>query len=327
MAEPGDEVRVTSGEYTDPFRTVRSGEQGAPITITGPADAVQRRIGIVNHSHIHIKGITFNGLRNPDSPDDPSSYETVLVHCTPPENRETYLENIVCAPAGVGNSRRPLMLFERTKNLEIGPLEVIGMAGAEFILNEESQSQAGEVIYIGQPTTTVERDSYPWETLDQTRNVHVHHIDNSAGHPHSELVNTKLGTRNILIEYCTNGGGTQNNGSHPSAAVRFESHNATLRWSDLRNGEGYGVEVVGQRDWLRDRDDPVMDPDQAGTGHSIYTNRIVDFGEKAIQFTAPVADQRILCGNKITGEADGSSTTTCPTDVPSGSGIGHASGE
>lgn len=327
-AMPGDEVRVAPGEYRDFFKTVRSGEPGAPITITGPASAIRRRIAVINHSHIHLRGMTFNGLKNPDAPEDPSSYEVVLVHCQPPEDSETYLEDIVCAPAGIGNSRRPQMLFERTKNLEIGPLEVIGMAGAEFILDQESQAQAGEIIYLGQPTGTVERDSYPWETLDQTRNVHVHHIDNSAGHPHSELVNTKLGTRDVLVEYCTSHGGSQNNSSRsPPAEVRFESQDATLRWCDLRDGTGYGVQVVAQQDWLEQRDDPVMAPEQAGINHSIYENRITGFAENAIMLNEASEKQGRICGNMIPTASNSHHTEPCDASTPDGDGIGTTGGD
>lgn len=332
QAEPGQTVHVMDGEYRESVNTVRPGRPDAPITIAGGANAVLRSTSngqvtlSISHSHIHLRGLTINGLHDPSNPDDPDSYQQRLVHGIPPGTKD-YLEDIVCAPAGIGNAARPLMLFNRTKHLEIGPTEIIGMAGAVYVLGD-AEDHTGEIIYLGTPPEIALREEprpmYPWDGLDQTRHVHIHHIDNSAGHPHSELVNTKLGTRDVLVEYCTSLGGSQNAEPYPTAEVRFQGHDATLRWSELRGGDGYGVHVVQHRDLLRRHPQAAVAPEQSGTAHSIYGNVITGFGKRALELTTGRGAQRVLCGNVVPAADHGSVLRACPSDLPAGDGIGHA---
>lgn len=337
-ARPGDTVRVAPGEYQEdhapgaPLQTIRDGAPDAPITVTGPEDAVlhPNEAGPalrIKHSHVRLTGLTIDGLLDPDSPDSVESYSRgSLLHVRPPAETDDYLEDIVCAPAAIGKSGRPLMVFERTKHLEVGPLRVVGLAGAEYVVGDKA-SHVGEIVYLGQPPSTVDREDYPWDELDQTRHVRVHHIDNSAGHPHSELVNTKIGTRDVLVEYCTSTGGSHNAESFPSAEVRFQSYDATVRWCDLRNGRGDGVHIVHHRPWLRDREDPAVTPDQSGTMHSIYGNVIEGFDGRALRISTTPDEQRVICGNETTGPTDGETGAPCPTDLPDGDGIGHLGGD
>lgn len=337
LAHPGDTIHVKPGEYHESIRTVRLGTAAEPITITGSATAVIRGdpesyfVFRIRHSHIQFRGLTIDGLRNPDRPEDPASYMQTLIHSLPPFTTDEYLEDIVIAPARIGNAGRPFMVFNRTKNLEIGPTKVIGLAGAEYNLGD-IRNHVGEIVYLGKPPGTAlgvePKPDYPWRSLDETRHVHIHHIDNSAGHPHSELVNTKLGTRDVLIEYCTDGGGSQNSEPRPSASIRFQSYGATVRWSDLRNGHGYGVHVqAGSKGILAEVDEPAVSQDTIGTGHSIHGNRIRGFDDGPIRFDATTPDeQKILCGNEFPESTAGSPSEPCPGNVPNGDGTGHIGG-
>ena len=333
-ATPGDTVQVHAGTYQEQFRTIRDGTPEQPITVTGPPDALLHPPADgpavwIKNNHIRLTGLTIDGLLNPAKPEELSSYsDDHLLDCRPPDTSNTYLEDIVVAPHALGNSERAMTVFERTKHLEIGPFKVIGIAGAGFLFGD-NHTHVGEIIYLGQPPSTVERDSYPWPHIDQSRHIHVHHIDNSAGYPHSELVNTKLGTYDVLVEYCTDGGGSQNTESEPSASISFTGHNATLRWCDLRNGQGRGVEVLGGgSDWLADREDPPIAPQTVGTGHAIYGNTIKGFDDRAlnIEYTSP-EEQRALCGNNITGNANAEPQKACPSSIPKGNGIGYTGGD
>lgn len=331
VAQPGETIHVGDGEYNETIDTIRSGTTDSPITIKGSKDAVVRgdpeanTILTISHSHIHLRGLTFNGLQNPSEPDEPDSYIQKLIHCIPPFDTDEYLEDIVIAPAGIGNAYRPLMLFNRTKHLEIGPTKIIGLAGAVYVLGD-AEDHTGEIIYLGKPPENAlqvePRPDYPWEGLDQSRHVHIHHIDNSAGHPHAELVNTKLGTRDVVVEYCTSLGGSMNTEPYPTADVRFQSYDATLRWSHLHGGEGYGVHIVDHRDLLREYGAAVA-PETSGTRHSIYENVITGFGEDGIKITTSAEEQQILCGNVVTGSTDGDPLIHCPNGISEGDGIGH----
>jgi hypothetical protein len=221
-----------------------------------------------------------------------------------------------------------MILINRAKNLEIGPLKVAGLGGAMYNAPDaEGQGHVGEIVYLGTPPEVALQDEprpyYPWNGLDQTRNVHIHHIDNSAGHPHAEMVNTKLGTRNVLVEYCTSLGGSNNTEPYQTAEVRFQSHEATLRWCNLQNGQGHGVDIVSHRNILANHPEAEMSPDQSGVGHSIYGNILWNFGAQTVAMRPDPSTQKKLCGNTFTGLAEGNPLQACSSDVPTGDGIGH----
>lgn len=331
-ASPGERIHVLDGEYQEQIHTVRAGQPGSPITITGSPDAVLRgvadRIGVfrIRHSHIHLRGLTITGLHDPDRPDSPDSYVQAIVRVLPRFETEDYVENLVLAPAGIGHSYRTLFLLTRVKDVEIGPTEVVGLAGAVYVLGD-AEDHTGEIVYLGTPPEIAlheePRPHYPWEGLDEGRRVHIHHLDNSAGHPHSELVNTKLGTRDVLVEFCTSLGGSQNTEPYPTAEVRFQSHEATLRWSEIRNGQGYGVHVVQHDSILEDHPGAAMAPNEAGTDHSVYGNVITGFGDGPFSLSTGYNAQRLVCGNVVTGDVDGNPVVTCPPETPTDEGIGH----
>lgn len=344
-AQPGDSIEVTSGEYFEdhapgePLRTVRDGRPDAPITITGPEDAILRPSLRIKHSHIRLTGLTLEGLVDPDNRDDPDSYMGYPVGIQPMPDSEEYIEDIVCAPAAVGYAPHALIRVLRTKNLEIGPLRVSGLAGASWVLNQEPNRHAGEIIYLGAPPGMYDNEEYPWSGIDRTRNVHVHHIDNSEGHPHSELVDAKVGTENILVEYCTDGGGSQNTESYPPVSVILDGYNSTVRWCDLRDGDGYAVSLTEDGEVVNERFGIDIPDEVIGTDHSVYGNQVSGFEEEDLKlvFTEP-GDQKVLCENEMSGIAaighdhpwrvvDYDLNQSCSSDVPEGDGIGHTGGD
>lgn len=80
-ARAGTTIHVQPGTYTNRVSTVRGGTPENPITITGPREAVFNANGPfeINHSHVHLRGLTFDGLHTPSAPDDIDSYsESIL---------------------------------------------------------------------------------------------------------------------------------------------------------------------------------------------------------------------------------------------------------
>ena len=339
-AKPGHTVEVTAGEYhegdtpEEVLKTVRHGEPDAPITITGPEDAILRPSFQIRHSHIRLTGLTIEGLVDPDNPDDPESYyqKTDPIFISPSHKKDEYLRDIVCAPHGVGYGANGLINVFRTIGLDIGPLEVTGIAGAAWILPNKPNKHAGEIVYLGSPPGIVYEDFYPWYGLDQTRDVHIHHIDNSSGHPHSELVDAKLGTRNVLIEYCTDGGGSQITEPYNGCSIGLRGHDATVRWCELRDGDGHGFKLTDSTEWLKEHEDSVIDPEE-NPDNSIYGNTIAGFDVTAIELHGSLAEQGTICGNDISEPddlsvpTDKSATDSCPAEIPDGDGIGHLGGE
>ena len=84
--------------------------------------------------------------------------------------------------------------------MEIGEFNVIGPAGLQYLLGSQ-QGWFGEIVYLG--TFLGDMHRYDGIGIDQPNGIHGHQIDNSAGHPHSELVDAKLRTHDRTIEYCT----------------------------------------------------------------------------------------------------------------------------
>lgn len=342
VAGPGDTVRVASGEYVERIEPPNGGEPGEPITITGPPDAVIRsdpaeyNVVLIRESHVHLRGLSIDGLENPDAPGDVDSYSRAqLVQLRPPKHVDRYLRDVVIAPHRIGNTMKSLVSVERSRNVEVGPFRVIGPAGAGYLYTDEA-GHNGEIVYVGTSPSNLGTDWHPWTEYDRTADVHVHHVDNSAGHPHSELVNTKLGTHDVTVEYCTDGGGSQNTEDYPAASVRLQSYGATVRWCDLRDGGGFGVEVASHTahdaQERKSAEELTEAERRGGTDNAIYGNRVTGFEEGAFDF--PDADlgqdsaaQRLFCGNQYDGETDGEPGVPCPGSVPEGEGTGHTGGD
>jgi len=316
VAEPGDTVSVPPGSYDEKITTTRSGREEAPITITGPASAVLRgntdEYGIVriNHSHVHLRGLTVEGLVDPERPDQLDAYVPgQLIQTRPPTSSDEYLRNLVVAPHRIGYSRASLIGLERTDGAVIGPTTVTGRAGADYMLGD-ARSRNGELLYIGTSRTNLGSDWHPWTEPDRTRNVTIQHIDNSAGHAHAEGVDIKEGTRDITVEYMTDRNAGHVGLNEVAATVSFKSHGSTVRWCDISNTP-IGVEFA---------------PNQGVEGNDLYGCRIRDFDVSGIIFESPkttAQEQGRVCGNRVAG-FDSPQLSGCPGGVPSSDQIGYS---
>lgn len=338
QVKPGDTVRVKPGRYLQPVQTVRGGTAGHPITITGPPDAVFNADGPfeINHSHVHLRGLTFDGLYQPSSPDDPESYsESILQinesfherikrgeHSPESVSEENYLQNVVVKPHAVGNCRADFIKVHWSKNVEISEFKVIGPAGVKF-LKGDAAGHNSEIIYLGNAP------SKGWPP-DLTRNIHVHHIDNSAGYPHSELVDCKTGTSDVTIEYCTDAGGSVEAITDDSntGAIHIGGNDITVRWNILSGGAQDGIDIGSHIAVSGAPPDAYSD---GGTNNTIYGNRLLDNRGMAVQFSYPndqgEDEQRAICGNEYNGPTHGSPDKKCPDGLPEGDGIGDLGGD
>lgn len=334
-AEPGVTVRVAPGEYREKIITSQSGNPDAPITISGPPDAILRgasdRYGIIriNHSHIHIRGLTIVGLLEPEKPEQLSAYmRGQLIQTRPPKESDEYLENIVIAPDKIGYSRKSLVGLERTKQAEIGPFRVIGHAGAKYTVTSADGGN-GEIVYIGTSPSNLGTNWHPWTDLDETRDIHVHHIDNSAGYAHSEIVNAKPGTARVIVEYCSDlGGAFIRPDWEKLGAINVAGNDCRIRRNDIQNNQTGGVTVhIGRS----------VDPwnELIGQDNRIYGNRILQNSHKAITVNMTNTEGEyqgdfgpdLVCGNEYDGDTDENPDQACPDSVPEGEGIGHLGGD
>jgi len=339
--EPGQTVYLQPGEYRGRVVTIRPGEPDSPITITGSEDAVIRPSREtdeqyyypikIQHSHYRLTGVTITGLMDPSAPEQVDSYTTRLLQVSARPESSAYVEDVVIAPHGIGHTQRAMISVVRVKDSEFGPFKVIGPAGVQY-LYDDPVSHIGEIIYIGQPLQVYAdgADGYFWDTYEQTRNIRIHHIDNSEGYHHAEMVDCKDGTRNITIEYCTDAGGSQNNEPFSAQSIHVRGHDCTFRWNRLADGEGNGIEVYKPGS---DEVYPEFGFDQAvvdriATDNEIYGNEISGFGGEAIAFDEDTIDaQRHVCGNDIEGSTNGDPEKECPAELPAGDGIGHTGGD
>lgn len=353
-ATPGDTVFVTAGHYFETVTTVRDGNPTRPITVTGPPDAVlhgERESTwaagfVVEHNHVHLTGLTLDGLRRPAQPTDPMSYAN-LNYYTPYPDREEYLRGLVVKPHAVGNVRQAAVKIGKANDVEIGAFRVIGPAGIQHLYGGK-EGHNGEIVYIGTAPDAFggPGPDIPGE-IDESSNYYIHHIDNTEGHEHAELVDVKAGVSDVLIEYCTDMGGAAQYvlpgaDETAEAAMHIGGNEVTLRWSSIEHSHGQAVKVgsweVAHPEEFEENvgfplPDAVLD---TGRNNSIYRNRFLDNRGMAIQYPTVGGEiaagygpreQDTICGNGYTGTSHGNPGESCPSKVPSGDGVGHTGGE
>lgn len=338
-ARPGDTIHVAPGVYREEVHTERGGRPGDPITITGPPDAVWKAHEFTNtlfdvaHSHIHVKGLTMDGLINEDQAFETSdAYAGTIVNISPwrthlDDELESvdYLEDIVIEPARIGNCTGNMIFVTRLQGGSIGGFEVIGPAGMDFHPDVEDpiESHVGEILYVG--TTVDDLDErYPWDSLDRTRDLRIHNIDNSEGYHHSQFIDLKIGTENIIVENCTDRGAGQTTDAATAGAIDIKGNDHTIRWNDL--GECLWGMQFGA--WVPEPHDHHADAGDWARYNEVYGNYIHGFSEGALRFydarDVTPEDQDVLCGNEIEDDDETYeyATESCGVDIPEGDGIG-----
>lgn len=344
-AHPGQTVYVLPGRYTDITKTVRNGASGEPITLTGPPDAVfhggdgsgegEQAENFdpieINHSHIHITGLTLDGLLDRENPDVLESYARANVQIMPKydgDGKPPLLNDIKVKPHAVGNTRGNCVHVFSAENVEVGEFELIGPAGIDHFVWEQP-GHDGEVVYIGSAPNGWRKHFN--EHVDRTRNVHVHHIDASAGYVHSEIADAKIGTTNVLIEYCTSVGAVSDRQTGGGAGLHLGGEFGVARWNVITRSSPMGI-FVGN--W----GEPDERVPEAGTNNAVYGNRVEESFEKFTAVNSEVKDIALsveiseedmihYCGNEFDGSVDGNPGKPCPEGIPTRDGIGHLGGE
>lgn len=347
VADPGDTVYVHPGEYVEEVEADVGGDSENPVTLTGPEDAVLKPPEgyegpalAIDKSYFHLTGLTITGLYDPDAPKDPASYhrDKLISINSDADGPDDYLEGLVVSPHALGGAGQALINSVQFKDSSVGGFKVIGPAGTKWIFDDD-EGHNGEVVYLG--TAPDNRLDRGYDTYDRTRNIRVHHIDNSEGHLHSELVDCKAGVENVTIEYCTDGGGAKSNDSYYTRSISMDGMSCTVRWNIFRDIHGYGVRI-GPQSYISDINfvdsEPQTEYDRRlGTNHAIYGNVFAGCTSDAIDFlresmrpgraTNPLPeDQRVFCGNLYDGHSDGHSAAENCGDGPTSEGIGHLGG-
>jgi hypothetical protein len=343
-AEPGTTISLQPGVHTtaEPGRPVgitrRSGTPDAPIRITGPPEAIVRGpptelsskpLFHIIHSHVHIDGITLNGLTKPTEAENHRWYRPQLVLCSPPTWKDSYpdyLTNVKIKPRAVGNARKKLISAYRANRLEIGEFEIIGPAGVGWFHGEQTGYVLGSIVSLGRSSNNFGKPHYPWEGPDESHDIRVHHIANLEEHRHTELVVTHSGNHDVTIEYCTDTGGMTRSGVHLAAAQ------SKVRWCEFTNSPENGVSVTVPP--MKERGSyeafsTIPEKRFPGRNNNIYGNKLVENEGGWIGFSSPewiengLEQQGTVCGN-IT---DRETASECPASVPHAETIGYTGGD
>jgi halocyanin-like protein len=314
-ASPGDTIELASGEYREELWTTRDGTSDEPITLTGPSDAVIRpppgasHALRIAHSHVHVRGMTIDGLLEPDRKyEDYAAWVDRCVFITPVSRYDAetdegpeYLYDVVVEPSRMGNCARAMVQIQRLRDAAIGNFEVIGPPGMQFDRRVDNHEigHVREIVYVGSPETHRGEPYYKYDTLDRSQNVRIHHIDNSAGYRHNELVDVKLGSSDVTVEYCTTRNAGHNTEGEVNAAIDLKGNDCTVRYNDIGDSPlpfSFGAwapsDDVNGGDWSQNNEI---------IGNHVHGFAAGPFRMRNEGDVGPVSfeDQRVFCGNRI----------------------------
>lgn len=284
-AGPGERVALAAGAYRQDFRSRRDGTATAPITISGPPDAVvhgagRSRVVEINHDHITLEGFTIDGLWG--RPDRQEGYRDKLLYAvgTRPGDGVVGLRVLYMAFANAGGECLRLRYFAQHNEVAHSSFSACGVYDFRFA----DGGKNGEAVYIGTARSQLGDGRSPTADLDQSSYNWVHHNRFDTGG--NECVDIKEGSAENIVEHnsCTG----QRDPS--SAGLDARGDRNTFRGNHIYGNVGAGVRLGG-----RDRGD--------GVDNAVYHNTIVGNRGGGIKVVRP--RQGRLCGNELRDNAGG----------------------
>lgn len=270
-AQPGTVIELAPGDYLQDVRTVRDGRADAPITISGPSDAVVRGAGNtyvveMDHDHHVLEGFTINGRFGKDRKD---GYRKKLIYAQ--GEPDAPLEGLRVLDMTLTGALDECLRLRYSEGSEIARNRIEG-CGLEDFRFDVGTDKNGEGVYIG---TSPSQTSTP----DQSRLNHVHDNTINGG---GECVDIKEAATANLIEdnVCTG------QLDPDSGAINVRGNENVVRGNTVNGGKGAGVRLGGAT-----ADD--------GTANDIVGNTLGDNEVGGIKFMA--APQGKVCGNTVTG--------------------------
>lgn len=280
LAQPGDVIHLAAGEYYQDVVSVRNGNANAPITITGPKDAIIRgggngRIFEINHDYLTLDGFTINGLHG--DPANPNGYRDKLLYVHGQQLRRGVIGlrvlNMTLANAG-GECIR-LRYF--VQNSEIANSTIRNCGVHDFLFNAGGKN--GEGIYIGTSSTQWNDGKNPTADPDETNNNWIHH--NLIVTQGNECVEVKEGATGNIIEHNDCSGQQDPN----SGGFGLRGSGNILRYNRSYGNIGAGVRLGGHE----------VGGILYGQNNDVYSNEI--FGNQAGGIKFQVDNQGTVCGN------------------------------
>jgi hypothetical protein len=298
IAQPGDTIELTPGNYYQDVVTVRDGQPDAPITITGSANTVIRgyrnnRIFQVFHDHIILNGFTIDGY-NPNG-EGIGGYTDKLLYVlgNAPYNGVNGLRVINMAFRNAGGECVRLRYYAQHNEIAYSTFVNCGRYDFEF----GQDGVVGEGLYIGTSSNQWGDGKNPTADADVTAYNWVHH--NYFQTNGNECVELKEGAIDNLIEHnvCT-GQYDENSGGMVS-----RGNSNTFRNNEIYGNVGAGIRVGGH----------LVNGIQYGIGNHIYSNTIHhnDYGGIKLM----ISGQGIVCGNVLYDNAGGDIVGTYADEI------------
>ena len=311
LAQPGDTIHLAPGHYKQDIQSVRAGEEGAPITITGSANAVvhgiaSNRMVQIHHDYITLQGFTLDGLREGDDPERMGSYREKLLYAIgyEPQDGVNHLRILNMTFRNAGEECVRLRYFAQHNEIAYSTFENCGVYDFKF----SADGVVGEAIYMG--TSSKQWDDGKNMTVepDQTSFNWIHHnMMNTQG---NECVEGKEGTSHNVIEYniCT---GQKDPNSGGIVSRGFEN---IIRFNEIYGNVGAGIRLGGH----------LVEGIQFGVNNHVYGNLIYNNDAGGIKFV--IDDQGVVCGNQLRDHRSGDAVgdfganyepaRVCPAELP-----------
>ena len=293
LAQPGDTIHLAPGNYYQDVYTVRDGEPGKPITITGTREAsvhgqASNRIFQVHHDYHNLIGFTIDGLRRGQSPDRMGAFREKLLYVIGYDVRDgvNNLRVLNMTFRNAGEECLRFKYFATDNEVAYSTFQDCGIW--DFVFH--AHGVVGEAVYIG--TSSKQWDINLTIEPDITARNHVHHnIIDTQG---NECVEAKEGTEYNLIEYNICTGQKDPN----SGGIVSRGKGNIIRYNEIHGSVGAGVRLGGH----------LVDGVQYGVENEAYGNIIS--GNQAGGVKILVDGQGKICGNRLWDNLGGATSGT-----------------
>lgn len=287
LAQPGDTVELSPGEYFQDVVTKKDGHPDKAITIKGPRNSIIKgsgkpRIFEINHSYITLEGFTIDGHYRQSS--EITSYRDKLIYVTGkiPGKALTHLKISNMDIKNAGGECIRLRYFIQDSEISYNSIMTCGVGDFEF--NDGGKN--GEGIYIGTAPEQRGDKKNPDSQIDHSDSNWIHNnIFDTQG---NECVDIKEGSSFNVVENnkCTgqkdvNSGGMDSRGD-----------NNIFRYNEIYDNLGAGVRLGG-------------DEEEDGIDNQVYGNSISNNRSGGIKFQR--TPQGKICDNKMEGNEKGNS--------------------
>ncbi|CAM9654252.1 unnamed protein product [Discosporangium mesarthrocarpum] len=294
-AKAGDTIHLNSGYYNAGIMSTTHGTEHAPITITGPRDAVvggvnpDTRIVTINHSHIHLKGFTVDGkMEVKEGRIEMYANKCIYVHGETTPTSTTYMghtfpssvNGLVISDMSIKNCQGEcirLRYFVTHSDIQDNDVQNCGVD--DFVFNNKrlEGSKNGEGLYIGTQRNEWHDGENPDDRPDASSfNLVKNNIFFTHG---NECVEIKEGTEHNVVE------GNQCGGQRDAGAACYASrgdHNV-FRNNKGDSCEGAGIHLGGTSDY--------------GINNKVYRNTVKTVSAGALKV---MKFPQEICGNACT---------------------------